>query len=154
MSHLNVLSSMAPEPVIPDYRELGIVTELALHHFIYDEWHVDQLVERVSSALQNQRGRVFFNEQHQPIGYLSWAFVDEAEHQLLMSGKLQDVHLADLFYTDDLPGFHFWIIDTLSPFQCANTLLEKLRHDFPEVSRGYGIQPVPEFARLQAGRIW
>jgi outer membrane protein assembly factor BamB/hemolysin-activating ACP:hemolysin acyltransferase len=111
-----------PYRSIPSRRLLGAASLLAIHSPNYRDLPLAEVGRRLLPPLVANQARVFLYGI-QPIGLVTWAFLNEqSEQELAANSKLPE--LAD-WSNGDRP----WIIDVVAPFGSSRAMLDKVRRE-------------------------
>ena len=116
------------------FQALGMMAALAMK-CRYREWSVADLEINVLPALRCGQSKIYLDPEQRPMGFLTWALVDdECHHALMMEGRNPP---------DDrwCSGPYLWFVDIVSPFGSLYPIVRDMqRNGFPGFARAYSIK--------------
>ena len=137
-----------------NYHLLGVATELALHQQHYEDLSIHQLVRRTVSAMAVSQAQIFYDDDSRFFGYLSWTFLTEAQHKMMMEGYCGQLIKTDFIHPAGGNHQHCWIVDAIAPFCSSASLFKQLRHKLLPVDRAYRVHFNLETGQYLPRRIW
>jgi cytolysin-activating lysine-acyltransferase len=132
------------------YQAIGLVTDLAMNHSDYCESSVNDLIDRLISALNTGNARVFFDDASRPYGYATWATVPDDIHQSLLA-RTDKPHVNAAQFLNTTSGNNLWFFDLLCPFTSPLTLFRTLKAVLSDHESAY---LVPNVKSNALRRIW
>ena len=124
----------APNRRLGPFEALGMMTALAME-CRYRRWSVIDLEVNILPALRCGQSKIYLDPEQRPMGFLTWALVDEeCHHALMMEGRNPP---------DDrwCSGPHLWFVDIVSPFGSPYPIVRDMqRNGFPDFARAYSIK--------------
>lgn len=111
-----------PAPASPAQRLqlMGAIMHLALHSRLHRHYSLQDLGERILASLHANQFR-FYTLNGSPVGFVNWAWLDEATAQRLAGGNY------NLTAQEWCCGPAAWIPELLAPFGHARPIVRDLR---------------------------
>jgi cytolysin-activating lysine-acyltransferase len=105
---------------------LGMVMWLMSHADYHSQWPLWSVDTDVIPALMQGQSKIYFDEQHNPVGFATWAWLnDSAEAQVIDTSE-------SLRFEQWKSGEHLMFADFVAPWGHSRAILSDLRgHVFP-----------------------
>mgnify|MGYP001545289269 CR=1 FL=1 len=102
--------------------KLGAVTKLVTRTREYRSFIVSALHVWIEPAIDFDQIRVFYNTSGEPVGYVTWAWLDPRARERFIHDPRFLFHPSD--WTE---GPELWILDFVAPFGHASDMWKQLR---------------------------
>ena len=104
---------------------LGAATALMMESPLHQHLFISDMKWLLLPPLQLQQFRIF-RKEGVPIGFISWAFLDEEAEERMLTGQIR------LRPNEWNNGERLWLIDIVSPFGLYDDLIETVKREiFP-----------------------
>jgi cytolysin-activating lysine-acyltransferase len=122
---------------------LGAVTWLLVRSTSHKHLFLTDFEWLVLPPIQLMQFRIF-RDNKRPLGYVSWALVDQAVEQRLLQG------VTKLAPKDWRSGDRLWVVDVVAPFGGAHKMLEEIQQRVFKDREAKILQPKPDAKGVEA----
>jgi hemolysin-activating ACP:hemolysin acyltransferase len=129
---------------------MGLVTDLAINHSHYRDLTVQDLLGRLSPALNAGTANLFFDNTNRPYALASWSFLPDELHNSILTNKATLSFDAAQFFSTTR-GDNLWFFDFLCPFSSPLNLLNTLKNALSNCGSAY---LYPNTSSCSVRRLW
>ncbi|UTO27739.1 toxin-activating lysine-acyltransferase [Bartonella harrusi] len=124
-----------PPSLIDSLTALGVMVVLMLQSPLHRRWKIWDIEFNIGPALRTGQYRLYKNERGEFCAFITWAFLDEKNHQsMLEKGEL-------LPHANWQGGEYVWFIDYVAPHgNTAAIVRDMQRHVFPHQKYFYAVR--------------
>lgn len=131
---MHPMNCVDPAETLHPYPVLGMVNWLMNASDFHQQWPIQALHTELMPALRRGQYRLYLNQQHQPIGFVSWANLSAAGLAQVLADEV------DLQDSDWDAGEHTMINDFIAPWGHAKPIIRHLRTEVFPTQRVLGIR--------------
>jgi len=113
---------------------LGSMTFLALQSPLHRGWLISDMEKNFIPALKTGQCKIYFHGPGSPKAFVTWALLDDATHQKLMSDGLTP---DEIKWSS---GSNLWFIDVVAPYGHASMVIRDMRKNHFSGQNGYSIK--------------